>query len=435
MQHSDAIMERFLALHPRKIDLSLGRLETLLAHLGNPHLHLPPTLHVAGTNGKGSTIAFARALLEAMGHKVHVYTSPHLVRFHERIRLAGTLVDEERLVDALNLCERVNDGAPITLFEMITAAAFVLFHATPADVLLLEVGLGGRFDATNVIKAPRASVITPISYDHMEFLGTKITQIAYEKAGILKPAIPAFIGAQDDEALDEITRVAHEVNAPLSIYGQDFTAYSEHGRFVFQDERGLLDLPLPALAGVHQFDNAALALAAVRGVFPDISESACTQAMGDVTWAGRMQHLARGPLVALAPDGADVWLDGGHNEAGGHVLAQALAALNERAPRPLVLICGSLTTKDTAAFLRPLLALSDHLIAIPIHGEHAGRTPAEITAMARAMNFAHAHECSDLRDAMTFSRTLCGQRSPRLMIAGSLYLAGEALRLNEEFPT
>jgi dihydrofolate synthase/folylpolyglutamate synthase len=307
---------------------------------------------VAGTNGKGSTVAFMRAVLEAAGRRVHVYTSPHLVRFHERIRLAGRLVDEARLTAALQECERVNAGAPITLFEMTTAVAFKLFSETPADVLLLEVGLGGRFDATNVVPNPSLCVITPVSIDHAEFLGSTLAAIAFEKAGIIKPRIPVVVAAQEDEACAVIERQAEKLRAPILIGAQDFTGREEHGRLVYQDEAGLLDLPLPRLAGRHQIQNAATAIAALRQFDPSLPEAAFEAGMERVDWPARLQRLPPGPLADLAPSGAEVWLEGGHNVAGGRVLGEAMADLEARAPRPLLLT----PRADVAAELRPALA-------------------------------------------------------------------------------
>ncbi len=429
MTGSDLILERMLALHPKKIDLSLGRLEQLLARLGDPHLKLPPVIHVAGTNGKGSTVAFMRAVLEAAGRKVHVYTSPHLVRFHERIRLAGRLVEEAQLVAALEQCERVNDGAPITLFEMTTAVAFKLFHETPADVLLLEVGLGGRFDATNVIAAPALSVITPVSMDHPEFLGSTLAGIAFEKAGIIKPRVPVVVATQEDEARAVIERQAEKLRAPIQIGGQDFTGREERGRLVYQDETGLLDLPLPRLAGRHQIGNAATAIAALRQFDPSLPEAAFEAGMGRVDWPARLQRLASGPLADLAPQGAEVWLDGGHNVAGGRVLGEAMADLEARAPRPLVIICGTLATKDTAGFLSAFQGLAKHVFAVPIPGEHAGRPPQEVAAAAVTAGL--SAECADgVADALQRIAAQAWATSPRILITGSLYLAGQVLEAN-----
>ena len=429
MTGSDLILERMLALHPLKIDLSLGRLEALLARLGDPQLHLPPVIHVAGTNGKGSTVAFMRAVLEAAGRKVHVYTSPHLVRFHERIRLAGRLVDEARLAAALQECERVNAGAPITLFEMTTAVAFKLFSETPADVLLLEVGLGGRFDATNVVPNPALCVITPVSIDHPEFLGSTLAGIAFEKAGIIKPRIPVVVAAQEDEACAVIERQAEKLRAPIAIGAQDFTGREERGRLVYQDETGLLDLPLPRLAGRHQIQNAATAIAALRQFDPGLPDSAFEAGMLRVDWPARLQRLTSGPLVALAPQGADVWLDGGHNVAGGRVLGEAMADLEAQAPRPLVIICGTLATKDTAGFLSAFRGLARQVFAVPIPGEHAGRAPQEVAEAAGRAGL--SADCArSVAEALALIAAQTWDRPPRILIAGSLYLAGQVLEQN-----
>ncbi len=433
MTGSDLILERMLALHPLKIDLSLGRLENLLALLGDPHLHLPPVIHVAGTNGKGSTVAFMRAVLEAAGRKVHVYTSPHLVRFHERIRLAGQLVDEARLTVALQDCERVNAGAPITLFEMTTAVAFKLFAETPADVLLLEVGLGGRFDATNVVPNPALCVITPVSIDHPEFLGSTLAAIAFEKAGIIKPCIPVVVAAQEDEACAVIERQAEKLRAPILIGAQDFTGREERGRLVYQDEAGLLDLPLPRLMGRHQIQNAATAIAALRQFDSGLPDSAFEAGMLRVDWPARLQRLTPGPLVALAPQGAEVWLDGGHNVAGGRVLAEAMADLEAQAPRPLVIICGTLATKDTAGFLAAFGGLARRVHAVPIPGEHAGRAPQEVAEAATRVGLA-ADCAGSVAEALALIAAQAWDKPPRILITGSLYLAGQVLAQNDAPP-
>ncbi len=429
MTGSDLILERMLALHPKKIDLSLGRLEHLLARLGDPQLHLPPVIHVAGTNGKGSTVAFMRAVLEAAGRRVHVYTSPHLVRFHERIRLAGRLVEETQLVAAMEECERVNEGAPITLFEMTTAVAFKLFHETPADVLLLEVGLGGRFDATNVIGAPALSVITPVSIDHPEFLGSTLAGIAFEKAGIIKPRSPVVVATQEDEARAVIERQAEKLRAPIFIGSQDFMGREEHGRLVYQDEMGLLDLPLPRLAGRHQISNAATAIAALRQFDPLLPEAAFEAGMESVDWPARLQRLSAGPLADLAPQGAEVWLDGGHNVAGGRVLGEAMADLEARAPRPLIIVCGTLATKDTAGFLSAFQGLAQQVFAVPIPGEHAGRPPQEVASAAAEAGLS-AQCADDVADALMRIAAQAWDKPPRILITGSLYLAGQVLEAN-----
>ncbi len=435
MTDSQVLMARFLALHPKKIDLSLDRMETILPALGDPHLRTPPVIHVAGTNGKGSTIAFMRAVLEAAGKRVHVYTSPHLVRFHERIRLAGRLVDEERLTDAFRRCEEANGDKPITIFEITTAAAFLLFAETPADVLLLEVGLGGRYDATNVVPRPAASVITPVSLDHMEYLGDSIPRIAAEKAGIIRRGAPVIIAEQSLEGQAVIEAEAARLRAgPVRIAGQDFAALEENGRLVYQDEDGLMDLPLPRLAGRHQLLNAGTAIAALRQVFgPALPEPAFSRGMAEVQWPGRLQRLS-GHVMKLAPPGADVWLDGGHNEDGGRVLSAALADMNDRNPRPLSMIAGMLSTKDAAAFLGAFKGLVSRVYAVGIRGQDAARPAEDVAAQARAAGLA-AETVSGIPEALARIGAESGGLPPRVIIAGSLYLAGEVLALDGSIPT
>lgn len=430
---SDAFMTRFLALHPKKIDLSLGRTQALLRALGDPHTRLPPTIHVAGTNGKGSTVAFMRAILEAAGLRVHVYTSPHLVRFHERIRLAGELVDEARLVHAFERCERANAGAPITVFEITTAAAFLLFSETPADALLLEVGLGGRFDSTNVIERPVCSVITPVSMDHMEFLGDTVAKIAFEKAGILKDRTPAVIAPQHPDALAVIERQAARVRAPLMAAERDFHVHMDGGRLVYEDAHGLLDLPPPRLIGRHQHENAATAVAALRTAFADLPASAFEAGVRDAEWPARMQALTRGALADLAPKGAELWLDGGHNPAGGAALAEAMADLGARAPRPLVMICAMLANKDADGLLRPFAGLASEVIATPIPGDSACYAPDALAALASAHGLA-ASTAASVQDAIAALAARAWSTPPRILIAGSLYLAGHVLEVNGTIP-
>lgn len=433
MDRSDAILSRLLDLHPKKIDLSLERIERLLTALGAPQTRLPPVIHVAGTNGKGSTIAFLRAMLEAAGRIVHVYTSPHLVRFHERIRLGaeggGRLVAEDVLSAALARCEEANDGAPITFFEITTAAALLLFAEHPADVVLLEVGLGGRVDATNVIDAPLATVITPISIDHVEFLGGTLADIAFEKAGIIKPGAPLIVAPQPPEARDVIAREAARKRAPALFAGEDFGAHDENGRLVYHDAAGLLDLPLPRLAGRHQIDNAAAAIATLRRVMPHIPEAAIERGLVAARWPARLQRLPHGALARLGPSGADVWLDGGHNEGGGRALAQAVADLQARDPRPLALVCGTLANKDTAGFLSHFAGLAATVVAVPIGGEHAGRPPQDVAAAARGLGLAAAAE-PGLTEAFEALAARHWPSPPRILVCGSLYLAGEALALD-----
>lgn len=434
MDQHDAILSRLLTLHPKKIDLSLGRTERLLEALGRPDLRLPPTIHVAGTNGKGSTIAFLRAMLEAAGQRVHVYTSPHLIRFNERIRLGaeggGKLVDDARLNVVLERCEEANGGQPITFFEVTTAAAFSLFAETPADWLLLETGLGGRYDATNVIKSPKATIVTSVSLDHMEFLGDTVEKIAFEKAGIFKPRVPAIIGFQPEGAEKVLEREARRVGAPLFVAGQDFHIREENGRLVFEDERGLLDLPLPRLAGRHQHLNAAGAIAALRAIAPDFPTKAMEQGLSRAEWPARLQRLLRGRIVDLAPAGAEVWLDGGHNEDGGRVLAEAMAEFHDRAPRPLALICGAQTTKDVRALLRHFAGLAREVVAVPVEGEHKSWPPEEVAAMAKAEGFPSAAAADNVEEALRLLAARPFDQPPRVLIAGSLYLAAAVLSAN-----
>ena len=431
---SGALAERFAGLHPKLIDLSLGRIQRLLRDLGDPHERLPPTIHVAGTNGKGSTVAFLRAFYEAAGKRVHADTSPHLVRVNERIRLAGRLVDDERLIDALERVERINAGAPITIFEILTAAAFDLFAATPADVLLLEVGLGGRFDSTNVIESPVATVIAPVSMDHCEFLGDSVEKIAGEKAGILKLGAPAIIGEQEPAALRVIERAAMKARAPLTVAGRDYHVHEEGGRLVFEDSRGLLDLPLPRLPGRHQLANAGLAIATIRQLHPEFSTRHLEVGLREATWPARLQKLRPGPLTALAPEGSEVWLDGAHNDAGGKVLAEAMADIEDGRPAPLILITASLKSKDTRAFLAHFKGLVHEALTVAIPGDHSARTPEDVAAMAREVGL-NAAASGTVAQALRSLAARPWPKPPRVLIAGSLYLAGAVLERNGEAPT
>jgi dihydrofolate synthase/folylpolyglutamate synthase len=395
--------------------------ERLLADLGHPERRLPPVLHVAGTNGKGSTVAMLRAGLESTGARVHAYTSPHLARFHERIRLAGALIDEDRLSALLEACERVNAGRPITFFEITTAAAFLAMAEEPADWTLLEVGLGGRLDATNVIARPRLCIITPVALDHQQYLGETLSGIAGEKAGILKPGVPCIVGRQVGAGLAAIEARAEAVGAPLTIAGEDWTVWEEHGRLVFQDGGGLLDLPMPVLIGRHQVENAGMAVAALRALGAD--EEACAAALSGAVWPARLQRLRRGPL-ADAAKGAELWLDGGHNPAAGAALAEALTRLP---PRRLHLVVGMLRTKDASGFLRPLADRADDLHAVSIPGEFATLTAGETVAAARIAGLA-AVEADSVAAAV--AAITAADPAGRILICGSLYLAGQVLREN-----
>lgn len=439
MDRSSAILERLLHLHPREIDLSLDRVEALMEHLGRPQDKLPPVIHVAGTNGKGSTTAFMRAMLEAAGRRVHVYTSPHLVRFHERIRIAepggGRFVDEDELADALVEVERINAGRPITQFEITTAAAFVLFAENPADVLLMEVGLGGRLDATNVLAHPLATVITSISMDHEKFLGDSIARIAAEKAGILKRGVPAIVAPQVEEALAVIETEAAARRAELFLANRDWVAYRERGRLVYQDEDGLLDLPSPKLVGRHQYTNAGTAIATLRRARLGLSVDAIEGGLANVEWPARLQRLAPGPLAARAPRDAELWLDGGHNPGAGVVIAEAMADLEERAPRPLVLVTGMLNTKDPAGFFAPFAGLARKVFTVPVPSSAAGRDPGELAAIATAAGLA-AEPMADVGAALArIGAETTGPVGPRILICGSLYLAGTVLAENGTPPT
>lgn len=418
---SDRVLERLMSLHPKIIDLTLGRVERLLAALGHPERRLPPVVHVAGTNGKGSTIAMIRAGLEAGGARVHVYTSPHLARFHERIRLAGELISEERLLALLEHCEEENGGAPITFFEITTAAAMLAMAETPADWVLLEVGLGGRLDATNVIDRPRTCIITPVSLDHQQYLGETLSQIAFEKAGILKSGVPCVVGAQQAEAWDAIVARADAVGAPLVAEGMEWQVWEEHGRLVFQDGAGLIDLPLPGLIGRHQVENAGMALAVLRGL--GAGEAGCAAAMTGAVWPARLQRLRHGPLVEGA-GAAELWLDGGHNPAAGIALAEALGRLR---PRPLHLVCGMLNTKDVAGFLAPLAVCAEDLAGVDIPGE-AATLRADQTVAAAAAAGLRARPATSVAAAVR--EIAAADPGARILICGSLYLAGQVLREN-----
>jgi dihydrofolate synthase/folylpolyglutamate synthase len=436
MTHVDAILARLLALHPKRIDLSLDRMWRILDALGHPERKLPPVIHVAGTNGKGSTVAFMRAMLEAAGKSVHVYTSPNLVRLNERFRLGrtggGVLVGDDELVSTLAECERANGDRPITVFEIETAAGLLLFSRHPADALLLEVGLGGRLDATNVVDRPLASVITPVSIDHVDFLGDTLEKIAIEKAAILRRGVPAVISRQTEGPLSVILARGEEVGAPLHVAGQDWVAGEERGRLVYQDTDGLLDLPPPRLFGRHQFDNAGTAIAALRASGLKLPASAFEQGVVAADWPARMQRLSSGTLPPRAPAGSELWLDGGHNADGGRTIAGALADLEERVSRPLVLIVGMLSTKDAEGFLRNFAGLARALIAVPI-GQDKGIAPEALAATARRVGIT-AQSAPSVEEALAMVCALELEPPPRVLITGSLYLAGAVLAANGTLP-
>jgi dihydrofolate synthase / folylpolyglutamate synthase len=434
----DAIVARLLSLHPKRIDLSLDRVLRLLERLGNPQRRLPPVIHVAGTNGKGSTIAFLRAMLEAASRTVHVYTSPNLVRVNERFRLGrpggGVLVDDEELAEALGECERANAGSPITVFEITTAAGLLLFSRHPADMLLLEVGLGGRLDATNVVERLAATVITSVSLDHVEYLGDSIVKIAAEKAGILKAGVLAVLAPQTDEARGVIERQAARLGAPLMVAGEHWLVSQEHDRLIYQDEHGLLDLPRPRLFGRHQLDNAGAAIATLRSLGDmEIGTAAFEAGLLKVDWPARLQRLTAGDLLALVPAGGELWLDGAHNPEGGRAVGAAIADMEERVPRPLVLIVGMLATKDLEGFLRNFAGLARRLIAVPIHQEKV--LPPDAVAVAARRIGIPADIADGIEPALAGVARLDLETSPRILITGSLYLAGEVLAQNGTLPS
>ncbi|NWG26145.1 MAG: bifunctional folylpolyglutamate synthase/dihydrofolate synthase [Pseudorhodoplanes sp.] len=433
----DATLARLQALHPKLIDLSLDRMWRILERLDHPERKLPPLIHVAGTNGKGSTVAFMRAILEACDARIHVYTSPHLVRFNERIRLGakggGHLVGDAALQAALDECERVNDGEPITIFEITTAAALLLFSRHPAEILLLEVGLGGRLDATNVIDRPLVSVITPVSQDHADYLGDTLASVATEKAGIIKRGVPVVVAPQPPEALAVIEAVAQRARAPLHVMGEHWQVSEERGRLVFQDDDGLLDLPAPKLFGRHQTVNAGVALAALRAANLNVPPRACEAGIVKAEWPARMQRLTLGSLPPLLPVGAELWLDGGHNPEGGRAIAAAIADLEERVPRPLVLVAGMLASKDYEGFLSNFDGLARRIFAVAIPNQ-AKSLPASAIVDAAERIGIPAEAQDGIEQALRATAALDLENPPRVLIAGSLYLAGEVLRLNGTLP-
>ena len=407
-----------MGLHPRLIDLSLDRLLTLLARLDHPERKLPPIVHVAGTNGKGSTCAFVRAIAEAAGMRVHVYTSPHLVHFNERIRLAGALVSDDALAAAMEKIERVNAGAPITVFEVITAVAFDLFAATPADLCVLEVGLGGRGDATNVTPSPAACAITSISLDHRELLGDTLAVIAREKAGIMKPGVPVAIGEQPAEVAAVLRAEAERVGAPMLLRGRDWEVEARKDGFRFSDPAGVLDLPRPSLPGAFQWDNAGIAIAALRASGLAVPAAAFGTGVARAEWPARLQRL-RGRLADELPPDWELWLDGGHNPGAGVVLAEHLRGWSDR---PVHLVVGMKQAKDSAEFLRPLVPLAATLWAVSEPGQHAALPVEAIVAASGGV----ARVGPTVVEAL---RALPRAGGPaRVLIGGSLYLAGEVLR-------
>ena len=428
---TDAILERLTRLHPRLIDLELGRTERLLDVLGSPHRKLPPVVHVAGTNGKGSLVAYVRAMAEAAGYRVHVYTSPHLVRFHERIRVAGRLIEDDELDAILTECETANNEKPITFFEITTVAAFLAFSRVPADLAVIEVGMGGRFDTTNVVQ-PALSAITPIGYDHTAFLGDTLEAIAGAKAGIIKRATPVVVGRQRAASSAVIDAQAAELTAPLFRLGREWKLTPTASGFRYDSDLLGLDLPAPALAGAHQLDNAATAVACIerlRAARFDIDDAAIRKGLATVEWPARLQRLTRGPLAEAMPPGCELWLDGGHNEDCGIVLGgMARDWAKEPAPLPLYLVFAMQTTKDASGFLRPLARHARAARAVPFPPGHSAYTPEQACTKAAEVGL----DCASANDiGAALEDLLATQPAPmRILICGSLYLAGSVLARN-----
>ena len=430
----DEVIARLSTLHPNRIDLGLDRMHRLLEQLDHPERKLPPVIHVAGTNGKGSTVAYLRAMLEAAGLRVHAYTSPYLVRINECFRLGraggGVLVSDDELLAALEHCERTNAGAPLTFFEAKTAAAFCLFAQHPADVLLLEVGLGGRLDSTNVIEAPLASVVASISMDHTEFLGDSLTAIAGEKAAIIKRNVPVISAEQPREVMAVIEQQAKRLRAPLFAAGEGWHVNVECGRLVYQDERGLMDLAAPKLFGRHQFDNAGLAIATLRAIeSPKIPSAAFETGIVSAEWPARMQRVSSGRLIEWGPPGSEIWLDGGHNAEGGRVVAAALGDLEERVSRPLVVVAGMMANKDASGFLANFAGLTRHIMAVPIPDQPNVMPPERFADAARSLGM-RVEISASVEAALRTLAGLAYEIPPRILITGSLYLAGHVLALN-----
>ncbi len=430
-------IDKLMALHPKGFDLSLDRIRRLLDRLGNPEKRLPPVIHIAGTNGKGSTSAFCRALLESKGLSVHVHTSPHLVNWHERYRLGrkggrGELVDDETLAHAIRRVGDANAGEYITVFEILTAVMFLLFAEHPADAAIVEVGLGGRFDATNVVESPAACIITSISLDHIAYLGDRVELIAAEKAGIMKRGRPVVIGYQSESpALDVLVETAERLGCPHAVFGQDYLAFEEFGRLVYQDEFGLSDLPLPRLPGRHQYGNAAAAIRGVKAAGFELDDAIIANALKSVEWPARMQRLPEGRLAGVAPAGAEIWLDGGHNPGAGVVIAEALAELEEKQPRPLFMIAGMINTKDATGFFRAFTDLVETVFTVPVDQSEASVDPVALATDAQNAGLM-ARPRSSVEEALKEIAALVepGEEPPRIFIGGSLYLAGSVLHDN-----
>ncbi len=405
----------------------------MLEALDRPQDRLGPVIHVAGTNGKGSTVAFLRAITEAAGLKVHVLTSPHLVRFAERIRVAGRLIDDDALSDLIDEVEAANAGEPISFFEITTALAFHAFARTPADLTLVEVGLGGRFDASNVFARPAVSVITPVDYDHLEMLGPDLRKIAWEKAGIIKAGRPVVSARQAPEAEAVIVVEARSLGAPLALMGRDFDAWEEHGRLMVQTQERLIDLPPPNLFGAHQFANAGLAVAALLALGDErIDDATLAAGVTSAAWPGRFQRLAQGPLADMAAE-TDLWIDGAHNPHAGRALADACTRLAARDGRPVVLIVGMLGRKDASGFFAAFTDLAPRVFATAFASPSA--TPAEALVAAARSQGLEALAAEGVEDALAQALQSTGP-TPHVVICGSLHFIGDVLALSPDtWPT
>ncbi len=434
---SKDLLDQLMRLHPQLIDLSLGRILALLDKLGRPQDRLAPVIHVAGTNGKGSTIAFMQAMLSAAGLRVHTYTSPHLVDFNERIQLAGCgqrsrPISERQLVHYLERVRTTNADAPMSFFEITTAAALLAFSEQPADAVLLEVGLGGRLDATNVVDRPAVTVITPIAIDHADKLGETVGQIAFEKAGILKPGVPAIVAPQDASALTSIAQTANRVGAGLLMFGQHYDFHEERGRLIYRSQRRLIDLPLPNLIGRNQLTNAAVAITALltfsNGALP---VQALEDGLRSAYWPARFSRLSGDPFDRLVGPDTELWLDGGHNPAAAVVLAQTLADLQDRAPKPMFLVVGMMAEKDAVGFFKPFSGLVRGIKVVDIPGEANAMPAGELLNHARTIAIAAEQTATVEQALVDLEREHPGAK--RVLICGSLYLAGSVLATSQAF--
>lgn len=448
---TEQTIDELSKLHPLGYDLSLGRIERLLDKLENPHHTIPPVFHVAGTNGKGSTIANLRSILEQSGHRVHAHTSPHLVHYTERFRLASAkpsipatsqFVSDALLAETLQEVAQVNSGQPITIFELLTAAMFVLFSRNPADFSLVEVGLGGRFDSTNVVAKPLVSIITPVSLDHINHLGKTVDKIAFEKAGIIKSKVPVVVGPQEPAALETIEDVARSLDAPLFRAGSEFDFYEQRGRLIYQDEWGLLDLPMPRLAGGHQMINSAVAIAATRIAGIGVNDNQFAHALESVYWPGRMQSVVRGRLYEMLPKPTETWIDGGHNSAAGQVIAAQMNHLDARQHKNLIMILGMMAAKDPKEFLLPFKDLEPQLLTVPISSSEHGYSAQDLAIIGGELGY-QATPCPSVEAAIQSAQQiirgdgqpLAGEKSDyRVLVCGSLYMIGEFLAQNQTPP-